>query len=351
MILFDKAKSWLKLIKSRSKYGTERERSPGHLAYRNSERVVAKTHNLDRPRDGSPDPQTVVAINREWSQGSAMEEILVPDFQVEKSAQDYFNDNHGEQARGTFHEVEVIRWDHDEADWSIEEFEFELPASPAGRQHSKPPTDGGHNEPVDAVDGSRQGQDALRRLQALAVRRRWLAAVAALDRASQSAPLSKRERAAIEHVLNAATTLSRHRSDAEALRGLLLAGQSQVGEIDYRPPIAQLNESSAKPPAKDRNQPTRMRQSPSEAVSPTQEEIHSSVTRVRSAASDRGWLSPKSIRALEKLLSNNKVLSISESNALNYLIDRSVAVSELECDLKILRMIIKKGSRRMREAT
>ncbi len=339
MILLDKAKSWFKLLKSRSKYNSERERSPEHLACRGSKRVVATAHNLDRRRDGSPDPQAVVAINSEWSPESAVEDILVPDFQVEKSAQDYFIDNQGEQARGTFHEVEVIRWDHDEADWSIEEFEFELPARPAARQHSKPPTVGGHSEPVDGVDDSRQSQDALRRLQALAVRRRWLAAAAALDKASKSAPLSKRERAAIEHVLNAATTLTRHRSDAEAVRGLVLAGQNHVGEDDYRPPFAKLNEGGAQHPAKVRNLPARVRKSRSVAISPTQEEIHSSVSLVRSTALDRGWLSPKSSRALEKLLSGEYELSISEANAIKYLIERILSTSEFENELGILREI------------
>lgn len=201
--MLSKAKSILQLITRRSTSGSEHGTRHELLDQRGSRQVAAEATNLARIGGGSSDPEHAEAINSAWSQGSVAEDILIPDFQVETSPEDYFNDHRGEQARGTFHEIEVVRWNHDEADWSIAELEFEPPAKP-----------------------------------------------------------------------------------------------------------------------------------------PTQKEVRSSAIRVRKFASERSWLSPKSIRALAKLGDREPKLDRSETNALNYLLERCANVSVLTHDAEILRKVV-----------
>lgn len=64
-------------------------------------------------------------------------EIPIPDIQVETSAEEFFNKSHGERAIGTFHKVDVVRWEHDETDWKIEAVEFIPPANPTGKRRTQ----------------------------------------------------------------------------------------------------------------------------------------------------------------------------------------------------------------------
>jgi len=41
------------------------------------------------------------------------------DFEAELSAEDHFLSNKGMRARGTFQKVDIVRWDHEEEDWSL----------------------------------------------------------------------------------------------------------------------------------------------------------------------------------------------------------------------------------------
>lgn len=155
MGLLDLAKSWLISFKARPIHDSERDGDAEDPDLRDNEHAKAGADSLN----SALFHQNVAPLAREESEGSTTKDILVPDFQPETSAQDYFSNNRGEQARGAFHEVADIRWDHDEADWSIEE--LKLPASPAARHHSKPraagnPAAGMRQLPLEAAPPTRE---------------------------------------------------------------------------------------------------------------------------------------------------------------------------------------------------
>jgi len=135
VILLGKAKSLFQLIRRRSisvsKYKTDHE-LPDHG---DNIGTSYKSANLPQIGDQPSDIKTENAINGDRSHGSAEEDILTPDFEIETSAEQYFNNNHGEQARGTFHEVDFIRWDHDETDWNVGEIEFVPAANPSEKAY------------------------------------------------------------------------------------------------------------------------------------------------------------------------------------------------------------------------
>lgn len=59
-----------------------------------------------------------------------------------------------------------------------------------------------------------------------------------------------------------------------------------------------------------------------------------SVDRLRMEAETRGWLSPKSRSALEKLGCGDAILARSELNALDYLLARATGISRLATDIE-----------------
>lgn len=257
-------------------------------------------------------------------------------FKAEVSAEEYFNSHRGKQARGIFQKVDVIRWDHDEEDWTLEEFEFESPANSIDTSSARPPRENQQQQETSgSLDGSFQHLEAFVRLREFALRRRWLSAAAALDKASQqSAPLSKRERAAIEHVLNVAGTFTRHWSDSDLLRRALPNAENRKDEVE---PVHQSARPKKATAAKVTNRKPPDSKSNMEHGMPTQKEISSSVLRVRQIAAERSWLSPKSSRALAKLSDKKAALGHSETNSLNYLLGRFENISELTVDVENLR--------------
>ncbi len=273
-------------------------------------------------------PDSWNEVKLDYSETSIPEEGPKLDFEIEVSAEDYFIANRGEKVRGTFEEVDAIRWDHDEADWTLEEFDFEPPANSA-----KPRSAVQQRGLAKAQDPALQYEDALKRLREFALQRRWLAAAAALEKASQQSPtFSERERAAIEHVLNVAGTLTRHRPDAEALRSLLF--NERGNDVEALDRIAQTSKGAA---AEVCRQKPLTRKFNAETKTSTQRAITSSVLRVRNMAAERNWLSPKSSLALAKLAHRNAALTRSEMNALTYLLSRFANIPELKADVGIVR--------------
>jgi hypothetical protein len=136
LILFSKAKSLFQLIRRGSTFGAE------HMLKNNLSgqgRTESKSLDLHRLREACSatefadvDPISSDRINETVADGT-----LALDFQVETSAEEFFNNSHGERAKGTFHKVDVVRWEHDETDWKIEAVEFTPPANPAGKPRTQ----------------------------------------------------------------------------------------------------------------------------------------------------------------------------------------------------------------------
>lgn len=256
------------------------------------------------------------------------------DFEAEVSAEDYSTGSHGRQARGIFQKVDTIRWDHDESDWSIEDLDFEAPFRPAEAAPAKPCVEGNPSM-ANSHDRSPPQEVALQRLREFALRRRWLASAAAIEKLSQNrGPLSNREWAAIEHMMSKAEATTRYAVDSRMLRGLLVTQQSGAdnGEIAY--PIG-MTATDTEAVVKNRETPGRR---PNADGGPfTQADLCSSVLRVRKIAAERNWLSPKSSMALAKLGERNVPLIRPEMNALTYLLERFASIPELRADLEIVR--------------
>jgi hypothetical protein len=217
--------------------------------------------------------QSADGSNGEISKGYVYEETSVPVFNAETSAEEYFHDNQGKRAQGSFHEVEAVRWDHDEADWSIDEIE---------------------SEPEVSADSRR---------------------------------LAKRHP---------------HDKPQERAEGLQASYQPLENGDESRSPGLGANQKSSEPTEDICALNARIRKPRSETGQPTQKEIRSAVLRVRDAASEHRWLSPKSNRALKKIEENGAKLDGPEINALNYLLDRCVKVRALTTAATILRRVASK---------
>lgn len=336
MILLRKATSLFQRIRRRSisvsKHKTDHEFPVQGANGRTSSHAASLAHVGDQTSVTT----TADAIKLAHSQSPISEDIQPLDFEVELSAEDHFIAQKGLQARGTFQKVDVVRWDHDEEDWSLEDIEFESTANSTDTGFARSPTeDQQHQETSESQGGSFQHLEAFVRLKEFALRRRWLSAAAALDKASrQPAPLSKRERAAIEHVLKVAGTFARHRSDSDLLRKALLNAENPEDEVEPGYPSARPKKA---PASKVTARITPDSKGNTENGMPMQKEIRSSVLRVRQVAAERNWLSPKSSRALAKLSNKTAVLGRPETNALNYLLGRCDEISELMIDVENLR--------------
>ena len=136
MILLSKAKSLLHMILRGSSLGAE------HTLDRDlsdQRRIESKLIDLHRHLEvlSATEVADVDSISSDRINEIVVDEILTPDFQVEASAEEFFNKSHGERALGTFHKVDVVRWEHDESDWKIETLEFTPPADPAGKPRTQ----------------------------------------------------------------------------------------------------------------------------------------------------------------------------------------------------------------------
>jgi len=219
--LLGKVKSFFQLIGRRSIRGAGQEIHREFSNQPTTGKAAPDPVKLDQIQNRSAGIDERAETSTDRLLSSISKEIPIPDFEVEESAEDYFFANQGRQAQGTFQKVDAVRWEHDEADWCIEKFDF---------------------QPSDKVS---------------------------IPRLPPSPALMKRD----------------------------------------------LNETKRLSP----------------------KEIQSSNILVRRIASERSWLSPKSSRALAKLGDKRALLSRSETNALNYLLDRCANVPELREDGETLR--------------
>ncbi|NBN79295.1 hypothetical protein GWI72_13540 [Microvirga tunisiensis] len=274
------------------------------------------------------------------SENETLPEILPNlDFEPEITSESFFKANQTDAIRGTFHRVETVRWDHTEADWNLEEYDLALPTKSAvhcttehcpERENQKVPD-------TDQVFA----EVALERLRAFALERRWRAAASALSKAAtRSARLSKREHAAIEHVLNVADTLALLQDETIALRNWLSGAQicknttelpCAKGGIENHDAVilnvvGRIEKQSKNLLAKTRR--------------PTQKRLHLAACEIRNVAADRNWLSPKSSRALKRFGDRKVILDRSDRNALIYLLDRCDALPELAEHVANLRRAI-----------
>lgn len=291
--------------------------------------------------EGAPAPQPSRLQDSEPANGSVPEVLPPLDFEAEATAESFFKAKPGKQARGTFHEVDAIRWDHEEADWSLERFELEKAAVSSVQHVSGSSSDTEYQKATDGNELSCHLEGAFEQLRAFASQRRWRAAVAALDKAAtQSSRLSKRERAAIERTMDAAENLARYRSDSMVLRSVLFPAQMPKDKPEPLHEDSRLaNREGAFPDNASSLRDLRGKL-PLESGKSTQKEIRLSILQVRKTAADRNWLSPKSSRALTRIGDKNVKLGRSEINALNYLLDRCRTLPELKEQVETLRKAI-----------
>ena len=64
--------------------------------------------------------------------------------------------------------------------------------------------------------------------------------------------------------------------------------------------------------------------------------LKSAAKRIRSKAYEKGWISPKSTKALDVLEKSERVLTSSERNALNFLLDRMRTDTALQNEVLLL---------------
>lgn len=133
MILLGKAKSFFQRIRRRSISVSKHKTNHEFPVEGEDGKLSSEPANVSQIGDRPSDTKTADSIDIATSRGFVEEGIFIPEFEVETSAEQYFNDNHGEQARGAFHEVDFIRWDHQETDWSLGETELLPPANPTDK--------------------------------------------------------------------------------------------------------------------------------------------------------------------------------------------------------------------------
>ena len=63
-------------------------------------------------------------------------------------------------------------------------------------------------------------------------------------------------------------------------------------------------------------------------------------TRVRAEAGERGWISPKSSKALEVVVEGQRELTSSERNALDFLLKRMRSAAVLDDDVSQLKRAV-----------
>lgn len=133
MILLGKAKSLFQWIRRRS-ISISKHKTDHHFSVEGDHRKLSSVlANVAQIGDRPSDTKTADSIESGTLRGFVEEGIFIPEFEVETSAEQYFNDSHVEQARGTFHEVDFIRWDHQETDWSLGKTEFLPPTNPTDK--------------------------------------------------------------------------------------------------------------------------------------------------------------------------------------------------------------------------
>lgn len=227
--------------------------------------------------DGAAAPTPSSLRASEPTSGLAPELLPPLNFEAETTAESFFKANPTKAARGTFHEVDKVRWDHLEADWSLDDLDIEPPAEYADREHQKP----SENSASDNADG------ALEHLRAFCV--------------------------------------------AKALAG------STISSVEGSDALCQAFEARA---SCDRARPERRLQLGHSTRRPAQNTIHFSVLQISKIAARRNWLSPKSSRALTRIGENYGKLDQSERNALNHLLERCGALPEMADHVANLRQAI-----------
>lgn len=339
LILIRKLKSVVNRLIHRSESGANQEIEGEEPLESNKARNRHESVNLHMVVDGQSKSQPSKLRRRE--PGNEAFPAIIPDldFEAETTAENFFKANPTEAVRGTFQKVDTVRWDHTEADWSLEEFDFEPPAKHVDYRITAHSSERENQKASDTDQAFAEG--ALERLHAFALQRRWRAAASALSKAaSRSAKLSKRERAAIEHLLNVADTLALHRGDSMELRKWLFRAQMPKDCTESPSPesrVANHEVATANAAGQNEKQSVKL---PVEARRPTQKAIRFAVLEVRKTAAGRNWLSPKSSRALTRIGEKNVKLSRSERNALNHLLEHCAALPELTDHVTNLRQAI-----------
>ena len=110
------------------------EQDRDHDSY-NQGRVESKSANLHQnPKTLSvKETADVDPSSSDRTHGIVQGEIAVPNFQVEISPEEFFNNGGGERAKGTFHRVHVVRWEQDETEWELDVEELIPIANSAGK--------------------------------------------------------------------------------------------------------------------------------------------------------------------------------------------------------------------------
>jgi hypothetical protein len=331
LILLSKTKSLLRRFRQRSASDAEYENDRKKPDEWTTTGDGKKPADLSLVSEGAPTSQPSVLQDSKPTNGS-LPEILPPlDFVAEAPAESFFNANPGRQARGSFHEVDAVRWDHEETDWSLEEFEFEQPPVSALQYMSRSPSHTEHQEAIDEDKVSLEVGDAFERLRAFASSRHWRAAASALEKAAKQSPrLTKRERAAIERILDAAAKLTRYQTDSRILRNELFSDQAPNENPEPANEAIKSTNREAGISQKASDRRNLKRKTSATSRNPTQKDIRLSILEIRKIAADRKWLSPKSSRALTRIGDKKANLGRSERNALNHLLDRCGSMPELK---------------------
>jgi hypothetical protein len=220
-ILLGKAKSFFHLIGRRPIRGAERENRREFSDQSITGRTLSDQVKPDQILRRSSGMHKADEISVDRSRSSISREIPIPNFEVEASAEDYFFTNQGQQARGIFQEVGSVRWDHDEADWQIEDFDFQ-PSDDVAIP-SLPPSSASMNG--DFHKTKRPTQKELRsakvQVRRIASERSWLSpkssrALAKLG--DKKAVLSRPETNALNYLLDRCAKVSELRDAVEILR-------------------------------------------------------------------------------------------------------------------------------------
>jgi hypothetical protein len=119
VILLEKAKSLLQRIRRRS-ISVSKHKTDYEVPVQGANgRISGEPASLSHLGDGTSVTSTANTTNLAYSQSPMSKDVQPLDFEAELSAEDHFLSNKGMRARGTFQKVDIVRWDHEEEDWSL----------------------------------------------------------------------------------------------------------------------------------------------------------------------------------------------------------------------------------------
>lgn len=161
--------------------------------------------------DGPSAPEPPGLPNRELENDTAPGILPNLDFEAETTAESFFQANPAEAALGTFRKVDTVRWDHTEADWNLEEFDFEPPEKLADRRMSRAPLVREHQQASDATNPDQKAiRISIHEIRRTAAGRHWLSPKSsrALTRLDEgNAKLDRSDKNALIHLLERCSRL------------------------------------------------------------------------------------------------------------------------------------------------